>query len=118
MFAASASAASAQSCRLPGMSSMVAPAARDCTVLAGAGAGGHEDRRRHPARGGIGETAAPPLPEESSSTSVTPCARSSDSITEAPRSLNDPVGMNHSHFSSAEAPPITRSPAACSPPPC
>ena len=35
-----------------------------------------------------------------------PAARSSDSITEAPRSLKLPVGMNHSHFSSAVAPPI------------
>ena len=50
------------------------------------------------------DTAAPPLPELSSSTSRTPCARSSDSITLAPRSLKLPVGMNHSHFSNAGAP--------------
>ena len=40
------------------------------------------------------------MPELSSSTSRMPCARSSDSITLAPRSLKLPVGMNHSHFSS------------------
>ena len=61
--------------------------------------------------------AAPPLPELSSSTAATPWARSRESITEAPRSLNEPVGMNHSHFSSAVAPPKARSTSGVQPSP-
>ncbi len=38
----------------------------------------------------------PPLPELSSSTEVMPCWRNMESITEEPRSLNEPVGANHS----------------------
>jgi hypothetical protein len=38
-------------------------------------------------------------------------------MTEAPRSLNDPVGMNHSHFSSAVPPGSVRSTSGVQPSP-
>ena len=57
------------------------------------------------------------MPELSSSTAWMPWSRSSDSITEAPRSLKLPVGMNHSHFSSAVAPPKLRGTSGVQPSP-
>jgi hypothetical protein len=38
-------------------------------------------------------------------------------MTEAPRSLKEPVGMNHSHFSSAVAPPTERGTSGVRPSP-
>jgi hypothetical protein len=46
------------------------------------------------------------LPLLSSNTSMMPWARSRESITEAPRSLKEPEGISHSHFTSASAPAI------------
>lgn len=53
-------------------------------------------------------TDAPPLPELSSSTSRTPCCRSSESITDVPRSLKLQVGLNHSHLKWTSVPLATR----------
>ncbi len=49
-------------------------------------------------------TDEPPLPELSSNTDETPCCLSIDSITDVPRSLNDPVGANHSSLKKHFAP--------------
>ncbi len=50
----------------------------------------------------------PPLPEESSSIASTPICRRNDSITEEPRSLKLPVGLNHSSLKNGR-----KSPQSC-----
>jgi hypothetical protein len=62
-------------------------------------------------------TAAPPLPELSSNTARTPCARSNESMTLAPRSLKLPVGMSHSHLIHAGAPRSVRNSKGVQPSP-
>ena len=49
------------------------------------------------------------MPDESSTTSVTPCSTAADIIMAAPRSLNDPVGLANSSL------PYSRSTPAAPP---
>ena len=48
------------------------------------------------------------MPELSSSTSVTPCCRSSESMTLVPRSLKELVGLNHSSLKCTVAPALPK----------
>ena len=48
---------------------------------------------------------------------MTPCCRSSESITDVPRSLNEHVGLNHSHLKCTVAPANWRATSGVQPSP-
>ena len=79
---------------------MSAPCIRVCTIFATEVLAGARIFALMPAAAAYAATDEPPLPELSSSTSVTPRSRRKDIITVVPRSLKLAVGLNHSGLTS------------------
>ena len=98
-------AACAVSSRVPSTAWTAAPYTAICFSFAAGALAGAKTCARTPVRAEKAATDAPALPEESSTSSVTPDSTATASITDEPRSLNDPVRLSNSSLAERRATP-------------